>query len=317
MQDLIVGAGAVGLGIGTALLAAGRDVAFVARGDVREHLRADGVSRSGLFGEWAFGRERFRVVESIAACRESPQTIVVAVKSTESERVAREIADCPVLARAAAPIVLFQNGLGNAEHFAAHHPKQRIFNAVVITGFHRRRPTHAEITAHAAPIRIGSLWTDDVAPVEALATAIDAGGIPCVTAPRLERDLWAKLLYNAGLNPLGALIGVPYGTLAARPETRHILDAVMTEVFDVMRAEGAETHWPDADAYRSHFYAELIPPTAAHESSMLQDIRAGRRTEIDALAGEIVRRGQARGVPTPVSEALARLVRAQEGAPCA
>jgi 2-dehydropantoate 2-reductase len=150
-----------------------------------------------------------------------------------------------------------------------------------------------------------------------LAAAIAAGGIPCVSAPRLERDLWAKLLYNAGLNPLGALTDATYGALAERSETRQILDSVMDEVFSVMLAEGAETHWPDAETYRSHFYADLLPPTAAHESSMLQDIRAGRSTEIEALSGEVARRGEARGVPTPVCEALATLVRSIERAPAA
>lgn len=317
MQDLIVGAGAVGLGIGTALLAAGRDVAFVARGWVRERLLVEGVSRSGLFGELAFPPERFRVCESVEAFEGSPASIVVAVKATHTEVVAREIAGCSLLAASDAPIVLLQNGLGNAERFAALHARERVFNGVVITGFHLRRPTHVEITAHAAPIRIGSLFTDALDPIVPLARAIAAGGIPCEAVPRLERDLWAKVLYNAALNPLGALIGATYGALVARPASRRILDAAIDETFAVMQADGAQTHWEDAAAYRAHFHANLIPPTAAHESSMLQDIRAGRPTEIDALSGEIARRGRERGVPTPVNDALVSLIRVLEGAPSA
>ena len=76
--------------------------------------------------------------------------------------------------------------------------------------------------------------------------------------------------------------------------------------------------WPDADAYRKHFHTELIPPTARHESSMLQDLRAGRRTEIEALCGAVERLGRELGIDTPVVSALATLVRAAEqegGAP--
>ena len=60
------------------------------------------------------------------------------------------------------------------------------------------------------------------------------------------------------------------------------------------------------------FYAELIPPTAAHESSMLQDLRAGRRTEIEALCGAVERLGLRHRVETPVVSSLASLVRAAE-----
>jgi 2-dehydropantoate 2-reductase len=56
----------------------------------------------------------------------------------------------------------------------------------------------------------------------------------------------------------------------------------------------------------------LLPPTAAHESSMLQDLRAGRRTEIDAITGEVVRLAEAHGVGVPVSRALLALVRFAE-----
>ena len=314
MQDLIVGAGAVGIGVGSALLAAGRDVGFVARGAVGERLRLDGVSRSGLFGEHSFPGAGLLVLSAISECRVTPHRVIVAVKSTCSAAVASEIAACPALADAPVPIVLLQNGLGNAEHFVARFPRERVWTGVVITGFHLRGPTHVEITAHAAPIKLGHLFGGDPAVVGPLAEAIDRGGIPCITVPQIERDLWAKVLYNASLNPLGALLDVPYGVLAERPETRAILDAVMDEIFDVMRAEGAETHWTTASAYRSHFYEKLIPPTAAHESSMLQDLRAGRLTEIDALSGAIVSRGDAHGVATPVSSALATLIRAREGA---
>jgi 2-dehydropantoate 2-reductase len=76
-----------------------------------------------------------------------------------------------------------------------------------------------------------------------------------------------------------------------------------------MQAAGHETHWPSAAAWLADFYARLLPPTAAHESSMLQDLRAGRRTEIDAITGAVVALAARHGVEAPVSRAVLSLVR--------
>src|SRR5207302_147298 len=93
---------------------------------------------------------------------------------------------------------------------------------------------------------------------------------------------------------------VPYGDLPADRDTRMIMDAVIEEAFAVARAAGVELAWPDAAAYRDAFYGRLVPSTAAHRSSMLQDIERGRPTEIDAINGQVAARGAAHGVPTPV-----------------
>jgi len=106
---------------------------------------------------------------------------------------------------------------------------------------------------------------------------------------------------------------VPYGALGERRETRSIMQVVAHEVFAVMQSAGFRTHWPCAEAYLESFYAELLPATALHESSMLQDLRAGRRTEIDALNGAVAALAAQHAVPTPVNGALATLIRAAGG----
>jgi 2-dehydropantoate 2-reductase len=127
--------------------------------------------------------------------------------------------------------------------------------------------------------------------------------------------LWAKMLYNCALNPLGAIAGRSYGELVDEPTTRALLEEVIREIFMVLNAAGVEVAWPDAAAYLDTFYSELIPPTAAHESSMLQDLRAHKPTEIDALCGAVERLGSEHGVATPVVSALAALVRVAESHP--
>lgn len=314
VTHLVIGAGAVGIGIGTALLAAGERVVFAARGDTARALRAEGCARGGLFGDVSFPPDAFSVVETPAELRDAPATVLVATKSFASREVARALAGAPEIARADAPIVLAQNGLGNAETFCEVFPAKRVWNARVITGFRRESPHRVEITVHADPILIGSLFGEDPGRLARFAAAIARGGIPAGTTSEIGAWLWAKALYNCALNPLGAILGVPYGALSEGPTTRRLMDQVVREIFLVMRACGETTRWPDADAYLTHFYEVLLPPTAQHESSMLQDVRAGRRTEIDALCGEVAGRGARAGVATPVNQALAELIHALEPA---
>jgi 2-dehydropantoate 2-reductase len=170
------------------------------------------------------------------------------------------------------------------------------------------------VTVIADPVLIGSPDARD-ARRQGLATGwasrLSAAGVPAAATTTIAAELWAKVLYSAALNPLGALLGVTYGALAAEPDTRAIMDAVIEEAFAVARAEGVALGWPEAEAYRATFYGRLVPSTAGHRSSMLQDMERGRPTEIDAINGEVVRRGAARGIPTPTNALLTRLIRAR------
>jgi 2-dehydropantoate 2-reductase len=121
---------------------------------------------------------------------------------------------------------------------------------------------------------------------------------------RLPAMLWAKVFYNAALNPLGALLDLHYGALPEHPESRGLMDAVIDEAFAVATAEGVSLTWPNAGAYRAEFYGRLVPSTYDHRSSMLQDLERGRRTEIDAINGAVWQRGAERGIQTLVKRGV-------------
>ena len=310
MEILIFGAGAVGLGMGSALLAADCGVKLVARPASVEALRREGLVRTGFFGSHRAAPESFSAASSMAELPQEPVDVaLVATKSFDSEAAARALAQQPALVGPETRVVLFQNGWGNAERFLPHFPEERVWNARVITGFRRIAPNQVDITVHAEPVHVGSLFGCDPAPLSALCSAISRGGIPCEITAHIAEDLWAKLLYNGLLNPLGAILDVPYGELGVRAETRETMHALAHEIFAVMEAAGYETHWPDAESYLADFYERLLPPTARHESSTLQDLRAGKRTEMDALTGAVVRLGEAHGVPVPVNRTLLAQVR--------
>lgn len=320
MKVAVIGAGAVGLGIGSGLSDRGVAVRYqVNRPAQCRALAEKGITRTGIFGDVHVPADRFEVSDSLESLVDDPADHwLICTKSTTSPALASALAPLwhaisQEREHAASPsIILCQNGWGNAEIYSRGIPKENIFNARVITGFERVDMTTVRVTVHADAIRIGSLYGVDLSAVTPLCAAIGEGGIPCESSGEIARDLWAKVLYNALLNPLGALLGVPYGSLGERPQTRAIMEKIARETFAVMRAAGFETHWTSADDYLATFYADLLPPTASHQSSMLLDLRAGRRTEIDRLCGAIAELARAHGVPAPVNRALFELIRAAE-----
>jgi 2-dehydropantoate 2-reductase len=318
LRVAIVGAGGVGLGIGSCLLRSGAEVLFITRDEAgADALRTHGLERGGVFGKVHSPPDRFGVETRYAEItRWNPDHVLVCTKATECDAVADALRDgCgEAWATAESPpcIVLCINGWGNAERFAARLPAEQIFNARVITGFRRDAAWRVEITVHAEAIHIGSLAGQDLAVIEPLCRAIDQGGIPCAPSEAIEKDLIAKLLYNCALNPLAALRGVPYGEIGEDAASRAALETVVREIFAVLDATGLETHWRSAEEYLAFFWGVLLPPTGEHESSMLQDLRAGRPTEIDALCGAVVSLAQAAGVDTPMNDALTVLIRAIE-----
>jgi len=184
------------------------------------------------------------------------------------------------------------------------------------------------VTVCADPVLIGALEPaadGQRARAVAWACALADAGIPAAQTEAIVAELWAKVFYNAALNPLGALLDLPYGALAEDAEARAVMDLVIAEAFAVARAAGIVLRWPDAGAYRAEFYGRLVPATARHRSSMLQDLARGRPhrssmlqdlargrpTEIDAINGYVAARGAALGMPAPTNITLTRLIRAR------
>jgi len=142
-----------------------------------------------------------------------------------------------------------------------------------------------------------------------LADAVNAAGLPCTVTTSIRRDLFAKLLYNSALNPLGAALGVHYGALGDDPHARAVMNGVIAEVFAVMTAMNVTTHWSIPEEYEAFFYKNQIPATYHHRSSMLQDLDKGARTEIEALTGYVSRQGRIHGIQTPVCDTLSEIIR--------
>lgn len=288
----------------------------VRRPEAADTLRRHGLRRTGILGGAFAPPGSFGVTHRPGPLADfAPDCVLVCTKNTDRDTAIEALAGAWPHWPDAPAVVLCLNGWGAAERFARSLPRQHVFNATVTTGFRSGRPGEVEVTVHGDAVRMGSLFGASPERLAPLCEALWRGGLPSTPSPRMEAELWAKLLYNCALNPLAALLEVPYGALGEDPGARHVLEAVVAEVFAVMAAAGHATKWRSADDYLAFFFQELLPATRGHESSMLQDLRAGRPTEIDALNGAVVRLGREASVPTPVNAALATLVRSRHPSP--
>ena len=310
MNILIYGGGAVGLGIASCLLKAGEKVDIVARKETVLSLKKSGLHRDGIFSNYSKDPVGFGAYINLHEIKESRyEYICVCTKSFDSQSAAEDISKYKHLYNPNGKIVLFQNGWGNTEIFFKYYPEEIIYSARVITGFTRPSPNKVTITVHADNIHIGHLKPGDRhLKVKNLAEAIGAGGIPCKTVDNIAKDLWAKMLYNCPLNPLGAIVKVPYGELGKKKSSRLIMDEIINEVFAVMTAAGYTTHWSNAEGFKEIFYKKQIPLTAEHKSSTLQDLYAGKRIEIDALNGAVIKLGEKYKVPVPANKIIYNMI---------
>jgi 2-dehydropantoate 2-reductase len=307
VRILIAGAGALGSLYGAFLRRAGHRVTLLGRAEHLEAIRARGLEVDGLFGDATVAG--FELATRAADVGGPFDLILLAVKSHAVESTVRPL----VRALAAnGRLLALQNGLGHVEALTALVGAERLLAAPVLIGATVPAPGRVRVTVYAKPVKIGSPSPLGLEGARRWAETLGAAGIPSEPTGRLFAFLWEKMLYNLPLNALGAILRVPYGALAERPESRRIMDEVIGEALAIALADGADLLWTDAAACRDHFYGTLLPPTVAHRSSMLQDLESGRRTEIDALNGYVAQRGSLLGLQTPANLVLTGLVHAIE-----
>jgi 2-dehydropantoate 2-reductase len=310
MRALVYGSGAVGLGLASCLLKSKAQVDIIARKDTVLSLRKHGLVRTGIFGQFKAQPMTFGCFLSLNEIHNQVYDyILVCTKSFDSSAAAKDLCEHKSIFTDKTKIVLFQNGWGNADAFLPFFEQEVIYNARVITGFQRHKPSEVTITVHADAIHIGSLFSDDLSIVEELSAAINNGDIPCRTIDDIGKDIWAKMLYNCALNPLGAILDVPYGALAEYESARTIMNEIAEEVFEVMTKAGYKTHWQSAKDFLEVFYAKLVPDTAKHKSSTLQDIAAKKPTEIDALNGAVIKLADKFAIAVPYNLAVYNIVK--------
>ncbi len=231
-----------------------------------------------------------------ASCRGTRLALVV-VKAAATAKAATTIR--AILAADGVAVTL-QNGLGNAETLAAALGPGRVVTGTAEVGATLLSPGRVR-AGGGRRIRLAA--HPGIAEVEALFLR---AGFDVEIVPDAKRLLWEKLSVTAPLLPLAALLGVTNGEVVRRPSSAQLLDLAAREVVATAGAAGIELPVGDPGAEARRVARE----TAGNVSSMLQDVRRGVPTEIDAINGAVVAAARRLGVPAPVNEALWLAVRA-------
>ena len=288
MEIVVLGAGSLGSLVG-GLCAREHRVTLVGRDPHIGAVRDSGLHVGGGFD--------FTVHP--AARTDPPPTAdlaLVTVKAFDTEAAARDLADCDLDA-----VCSLQNGLGNEEVLAAH--LDGVLAGTCTYGARLVGPGRVEC-AGIGEIALGAPDGGDSARAGRVGRALQAAGIETAVADDMPRRRWEKLAINAGINPTTALARVPNGALNNGPLAGIAREAAR-ETARVAREQGVDL----GDEAAVAALDRVVEATAANTSSMLQDVAAGRRTEIDAINGAVLDRA---GRPVPVNRTLAGLVRAWE-----
>jgi len=300
MKVLVLGAGAVGLSV-AAKLSRVCEVHAVTRKKSADAIRAGGFTLTGIWGEDTY---RFSVSDTVPADARYDYAIVTS-KSRDTDAICREFA----ATLKGTETVSLQNGIGNEEIIGTY--TDRVIGGMIITGFERAGDAAVHVSVDGGPAKLGRFPAGLDEPVKGLVALMQKAGIRVEGSPAIRSDLWVKTLYNCALNPLGAIMGVPYGKLA-HPAAWKIVESIVREGFLVVEAEGVKLPCKTADEYLRYLHDTQLPATAAHHSSMLQDLGRGRPTEIDFLNGAIVAKGALHKIPTPVNACIVSLVKFRE-----
>lgn len=204
-------------------------------------------------------------------------------------------------------ILTLQNGLGNHERITGIVPEVRVLAGTTTAGATLLGEGHVR-EAGRGFVHLGSPSGNFRRAREAIGF-LRGAGIEAELAQSVTDVLWAKAIVNAAINPLSALTGLPNGRLAESEGLRALLDAVVEEAANIGRMSGAFVQEGIVNAVQA-----ICRETGENRSSMLQDLSAGRRTEIDFINGEIVRRAEARGLKAPLCAMLTALVKGREEA---
>ena len=312
MKIVVLGAGAIGSVFGGFLAKSGHEVILFGR----EHC-IHPINNHGLFIEGIWGSHHITNIKGYSSlnkiARSEGRTFDLTLLTVKSYDTKEMIKNYFHTFGNASPTVSLQNGLGNLETIAEILGRDKVIGGRVIFGAELVEPARVKVTVYADKVVLGSL--KDGVPfeeVKKIAELFDKSGIPTISTKEIEKFIWGKVLYNGALNALSCLLEVNYGKLLENTQTRTIMEGTIRELFDVIQKKGIVVEWKDAEEYTSELFEHLIPATYDHFSSMLQDKRNGKKTEIDALNGKVVAMAEEMEIDLPVNRVITSLVKAKK-----
>ena len=294
---LIVGTGALACLYAARLTQAGQPITML--GTWKEGLNA--LHNGGVRLVDANGNEQryqVRTTDDPHECIGTKYAIVL-VKAWQTDRAAHQLTEC--LADDGLAVTL-QNGLGNYETLTQNLGLNRVALGSTTTGATLLGPGLVRVGGEGI-ISIGRHQA--ISEIEAALRSADFN-VQIVDDP--QSLIWGKLVINAAINPLTALLRIKNGELVERPSARELMAQLAREAAEVARAENITLPFDDPVTV----VEQVAQKTGTNQSSMLQDVLRGARTEIDAICGAVVKTAGKHNLNTPANEMCWKLIRGLE-----
>jgi 2-dehydropantoate 2-reductase len=300
MRVCVAGAGVIGSLFAAHLARVAEVTALTRREEHAAALRERGLTVSGR-ASFAVRLDAATRPDALPA----PELVIAACKGTQLEELA-------VVLEGHWPdavVMTVQNGIG-ADEVVARHGDWRLLSSVTFMSGTRHEDTHVEYVLDTATwIGPGRGTTYDDA--QRVAELIVSSGLKAQAFADLRPSQWSKLIFNATVNTVAALTGLPhdahFAALERDDDLGHLVKGLIDEGKRVAAAVGVEL---DEDPWEMNVLATRRG--SAHYPSMLEDVEARRRTEIDTITGALVREAHRVGVPVPLHETMERLIKAKE-----
>jgi len=288
---LIVGTGALATLFAARLSAVGVDVTMLGSWQAGlAALRKTGAYLEGGESQWV------RAIDNSADCQRAKLALVL-VKSWQTERIAAQLRDC--LAADGLAVTL-QNGLGNDSILSNVLGQLRVGRGVTTIGATLLAPGVVRSGGE------GVITLEAQVHLTELEAMLRSAKFELSVVEDVEPEVWGKLIVNAAINPLTAILRVKNGELLNNLSARALMGQLAHEAAQVAGAHAVLL--PILDPEQA--VEEVARRTASNISSMLQDVLRGTPTEVDAINGAIVRMGERVGVAVPVNRTLWSLVKA-------
>jgi len=228
--------------------------------------------------------------------------VIVAVKHHHLETAIRDMKN---RVGTKTTILSVMNGIESEERIGAVYGMDAVLYAIAV-GIDAVRVENRVSYTNQGKILFGEarnpFLTERVKRIQAL---FDRAGICYESPPDMVRTLWWKFMINVGINQASAALRAPYSVFQTSQEAREIMESAMREV--IVLASKANVHLSETDL--AHWYTILSTLNPRGKTSMLQDVEAGRKTEVEMFAGKVIELGRHHDVPTPVNERLFILIK--------
>jgi 2-dehydropantoate 2-reductase len=291
MRLLVVGAGAVGGYFGMRLAQAGRDVTFLVRSRRAEQLRSDGLRVASLRGDLRIEPQ----IEVTGALARTYDAVLLAVKAYALEDAMRD------LAPAVGPttmIVPFLNGMRHLDVLVARFGESAVLGGVSMVATQIEPDGLIRQLGEGASLLYGERAGGTSARVEALDAALRDAGFDASSSPRILAEMWRKWIMLATAGALTCLMRGTVGDVEAAGGT-----PTVERIFAECSAVAAASGYPPAPEVAAGLIGMLTKRGSNGTSSMYRDLIAGNAIEGEHIIADMVARGEALGVPTPLLEA--------------